>query len=214
MPCAKCGSSNIRRVINTTFSTSTGSRTNATTTDKYISRCDDCGTIDTTTKVMPVGKMPLYQSSSLIDDLDIIVTSTEEGKSWRFPLARILAGGDIDKLRYSLDKKTSDIDVPTNQVIPVYIPGVTLPVEKAQAVDGKQAQFLAIANDPNNKEAIVIQNSGFVTFPRLHSYQVGKTYYLSQTNPGEVISKKPTSGIVQPLFTVVDELTISINLGV
>lgn len=210
--CAKCGSSNVRTTY--TVINKTGSRTNTVENRKYSTLCNDCGSVDTTTKVVSVSKLPLYQDASLLEDLDIIVTSTEEGKSWRFPLNRVLAGGDIDKLRYSLDKKTSDISVPTGQVIPVYIPGVNIPVERAQAVEGKQAQFLAIANDPNDAEALVIQNSGFVTFPRLHSYQVGKTYYLSQNNPGEVISEKPSSGVVQPLFTVVDELTISINLGV
>ena len=209
--CSRCGSSNVTRTY--TVLSKTGSRTTVENNDKYSTLCNDCGNVEQTTKVVSVNKLPLYQDASLLEDLDIVVTSTEEGKSWRFPLNRILAGGDIDKLRYSLDKKTSDISVPTNQVIPVYIPGVNVPVEKAQAVEGKQAQFLAISNDPNDAESLIIQNSGFVTFPRLHSYQVGRTYYLSQTNAGEVVSEKPKSGIVQPLFTVVDELTISINMG-
>ena len=53
--------------------------------------------------------------------------------------------------------------------------------------------------------------SGFYTFDRPHMYEVGKTYYLSASNAGEVVSVKPGS-YGQALFTVIDQLTIAINL--
>lgn len=164
------------------------------------------------TRVMPWTGLPLFKDAQLPEDLDFIAGSDEEGKAWRVPVSRILPGGELNPLRYTIPKKTADIEIPRGQVLPVFIPNAMEPVEKALAVSGEAAQALAVAEDPNDTEQLVLQQTGFVTFPRTHMYTVGKTYYLSQAVAGEVVSVRPNSGVVQPLFTVIDELTLAIHV--
>ena len=201
MSCTNCGSSpSTRKEYNTVHEYSPAGHGHSS---------------DVPTKVTKWTALPLYTSAALPDDIDVIAGSNEEGKAWRLPLSRILAGGDLNRLQYSIKKKTSTVEIPRGQVVPVYIPGPDLPLEAAVASDmATRAHFLAVAVDPNDPEGLIMQGSGFITFPRVHSYQVGKTYFTHQSNHGEVTSVRPVAGIVQPLFTVVDELTIFINIGV
>lgn len=183
----------------------------------YTDDCGSCGyssTKQVQTKVTKWTALPLYGSADLPSDMDVIAGSNALGKAFRLPLERIIAGGDLNKIQYSIPKRTADIDVHRAQVVPVFIPGPNLPVEKAVATDAEsKAKFLAVANDPNEAENIIIQNAGFIQFPRTHAYQVGKTYYLHQSNPGQVTSVRPNQGIVQPLFSAVDELTLAVQIG-
>lgn len=164
------------------------------------------------TQVMPWTGLPLFSYAELPEDLDFIGGSSEQGKAWRIPVQRILPGGELNPLRYTIPKKTAEIVIPRGQVLPVYIPNAVDPVEPAIALVGETAQALAIAEDPNDTERLVLQQTGFLTFPRTHMYTVGKTYYLSQSVPGEVVSVKPNSGVVQPLFTVIDEVTLALHV--
>ena len=205
--CSKCGSATTR----TSYSGNAGEQ-------YYAASCGSCGFSETRqvqTKVTQWTALPLYAAADLPADMDVIAGSNDLGRAYRLPIERILAGGDLNKIQYTLNKRTADIEVPRTQVIPVFVPGPDLPVEKAIAIDEEsKAKYLVVSADPNNADNLIIQNTGFLVFPRTHAYQVGKTYYLHQSNPGEVTSVKPASGIVQPLFSVVDELTISINIGV
>jgi hypothetical protein len=174
---------------------------------KTHEKCDDCGDV----KVTAVKKwtaLPLYDYAELYDDMDLIAGSNKEGKAWRLPLARILAGGDLNKLQISMPKGLLDIVVPASQVVPIRIDGNGA-LQKAQANSTTTlAWALAVGNDPNNDEAVIIQTDGFVVFPRVHQYDVGKIYYLSATNPGEVVT--PAPAIAQPLFRVWDHNRIQI----
>ena len=105
--------------------------------------------------------------------------------------------------QFMLPELPSDLDV-----IPVRIPNSQEPVEVAQGTAGKWAQSVVISSSSKH---LVIQSTGFVTFPRTHVYTVGKTYYLSKDVPGQVVSVKPTPES-QALFTVIDEVTISLNV--
>ena len=205
--CSKCGSATTR----TSYSGNAGEQ-------YYANSCGSCGFSEARqvqTKVTQWTALPLYAAADLPADMDVIAGSNDLGRAYRLPIERILAGGDLNKIQYTLNKRTADIEVPRTQVIPVFVPGPDLPVEKAIAIDEEsKAKYLVVSADPNNADNLIIQNTGFLVFPRTHAYQVGKTYYLHQSNPGEVTSVKPASGIVQPRFSVVDELTISINIGV
>lgn len=201
--CKSCGSATNRREYK-----------DPVTMEQYYK--DECATCigAATTKVTKWTSLPLYRGAELPSDMDLIAGSNEEGKAWRLPVERVLAGGDLNKIQYSAALKTADIEIPRAQVVPVFIPGPNLPMEKAVAnTDANKATLIAVVKDPNDADAMIVQNTGFLVFPRTHAYQVGKTYYLHQTNPGEVTSVKPSSGIAQPLFNVVDELTISITIG-
>ena len=164
------------------------------------------------TQVMPWTGLPQFRDAELPEDLEFIGGSTEEGKSWRVPVQRILPGGELNNIQYSVPKKTADITIPRGQVVPVYIPNALEPIEEAQAVEGKMAQAIAVAEDPNKEGYLVLQQTGFLTFPRTHAYTTGKTYYLSPAEAGKVVSVKPSGPEVQPLFTVINELTLAINV--
>lgn len=205
--CSKCGGSTTR----VSYTESVGEQ-------YYQDSCGSCGSAgakQVQTKVTKWTALPLYDAADLPDDMDVIAGSNSAGRAYRLPIERIIAGGDLNKIQYSVNKSIADIEIPRGQVVPVFIAGPNSPIEKAIANDEQTtAKYLAVSVDPNDATRLVIQNAGFLIFPRTHSYQVGKTYYLHQSNPGEVTSVKPSTGIVQPLFSVVDELTISINIGV
>lgn len=205
--CTKCGGATKRTTYTST----------QTQGFEYKDSCGSCGNVQTTsaqTKVTKWTSLPLFVDADIPGDMDVIAGSNDQGKAWRLPLSRIVAGGDLNKIQYSINKKTADIIVPRTQVVPVLVPGPNLPVEKAVAdSEDNRARFLAISADPNLQDNLILQSTGFLVFPRTHAYVVGRTYYLHQENAGQVTSVKPTSGVVQPLFTVVDELTISINVG-
>lgn len=167
----------------------------------------------TVTEVAPWSAFPQYVAGELPEDLEFVGGSTEEGKVWRVPVQRILPGGSLNPLRYTVPKKTADIEVPRGQVVPVFIPNAVDPVEKAKAAANTTAQALAISDNPNDPNSLVLQQTGFITFPRTHVYTVGKTYYLSPNVEGEVVSVRPSGGVVQPLFTVIDEVTLAVNVG-
>lgn len=171
----------------------------------------DCEAV---TKTARWTALPLYKNAELPLDMDVIAGSNEEGKAWRLPIERILAGGEFNRMQYSIDKKTSKLEVNIDQVTPAFIPGPNASIEEAIGdAEQNKAHFLVVGEDSNAKNNVIIQSSGFLTFPRTHAYQVGKTYYLHQTEKGGVTSVKPSTGVVQPLFTVVDELTINIIIG-
>ena len=205
--CTKCGSSTSRVSYNDS----------STQEFYYKDTCGSCGNIQTTsanTKVTKWTALPLFMDADIPGDMDVIAGSNDQGRAWRLPLSRIIAGGDLNRIQYSINKKTADIEIPRTQVVPVLVPGPNLPLEKAKAdSEENKARFLAVAVDPNDVDSLILQSTGFLVFPRTHAYVVGKTYYLHQQNAGEVTSVKPTTGLVQPLFTVVDELTLYIAVG-
>jgi hypothetical protein len=165
---------------------------------------DDCKT-----KITKWTALPLYREPELPTDLDLIGGSNTEGRAWRIPAERFMPGGNLNRMQYKINRGMTQIEVPLNQVVPIFVPGVNLAPELAVANSVLNlARVVAVANDPNEADDLIVQSSGFYTFPRVHSYQVGKTYYLSQSEPGEVVNSKPASGLIQPLFTVIDQTTI------
>lgn len=165
--------------------------------------------ISTKTTVRSWTSLPLYNEAVLPDDLDLIGGSNEQYQSWRIPVKLILPGGSLNPSTYVIPLNSTEVEVPKAQVVPIYIPNSLSAAEPAIAEVGQTATALAIAKDDTN---LIIQNNGFLKFSRPHMYEVGKTYYLSQENAGEVISVRPSAGIIQPLFSVIDQLTIAINI--
>lgn len=160
-----------------------------------------------TTEVRSWTSLPLLDVSKVPEDLDLIGGSNSEYQSWRIPASYFLPGGTLNYTQY---KVASAVELPERQVVPVFIANDSVePVQKAIARAGETATNLAVLS--NNGE-VTLMTSGFYHFARPHRYEVGATYYLSQTNAGEVISLKPSAGVIQPLFSVVDQQTISINI--
>ena len=158
-----------------------------------------------TTEVRSWTSLPLIDVTDVPEDLDLICGSNEKYKSWRIPASYFLSGG-LNSTRYSVGVET---ELEPNQVKPVYFATGTSSAIPAKAMEGETATDLVVESSDGKS---TIMNSGYYTFTRPHKYVVGKTYYLSQENEGEVVSVKPEAGIIQALFTVVDQLTISIKI--
>ena len=157
-----------------------------------------------TTEVRSWTSLPLLDVTNVPDDLDLIGGSNKEYQSWRVPASYFL-GGTLNTTKYTVNGAT---DIEAGQVTPVrFGNGFSAPV-KAKAANGETAQALAVSTE-NGTTTIMV--SGFYRFPRPHMYEVGKTYYTSGTHEGEVVSVKPTV-YGQALFTVIDQLTIAINV--
>lgn len=157
-----------------------------------------------TTEVRSWTSLPLLDVTNLPDDLDLIGGSNKEYQSWRVP-ASIFLGNGLNSAKYDT---TGEITMEELQVVPVYFGNGFEHPEKAKAAAGTTAQALAIASDDGETTIMV---SGFYIFARPHMYEVGKTYYTSGTYEGEVVSVKPTV-YGQALFTVIDQLTIAVNV--
>ena len=119
--CSKCGGSTTRVSYN-----------EGTTEQYYQDSCGTCGVSDVKqvqTKVTKWTALPLYQGADLPQDMDVIAGSNDMGKAFRLPIERIIAGGDLNKIQYSVNKRTADIEIPRTQVVPVFIAGPNLPLE-------------------------------------------------------------------------------------
>lgn len=164
-----------------------------------------------TTEVRSWTELPLLDINNVPDDLDLIGGSNKEYQSWRIPASYFIGGG-LNTSKHDVPGINSDINVPSGHVLPVFITVNTgnLKVNKAKAKVGETATQIAVMSTGEN---VTLMDHGFYTFDRPHQYEVGATYYLSQTKDGEVVSTRPSAGIVQPLFSVPDHTTISINVN-
>lgn len=157
-----------------------------------------------TTEVRSWTSLPLLDVTNIPDDLDLIGGSNKEYQSWRVPASYFL-GGNVNTTKYVVP---GTVEIEPQQVVPVMFGvGMSAP-QKAIAGNGTSAQAIAISSEDDTTTIMV---SGFYKFPRPHTYEVGKTYYTSTTHAGEVVSVKPTV-YGQALFTVIDQLTIAINV--
>jgi len=157
-----------------------------------------------TTEVRSWTALPLLDVTNVPDDLDLIGGSNKEFQSWRIP-ATYFTGGTLNTMKYTVN---GDTEIEAQQVKPVYFTNGYSTPQPAKADNGTTAQAIAVTSENGTT---TIMSSGFYTFARPHMYEVGKTYYTSASNAGEVVSVKPGS-YGQALFTVIDQLTISINV--
>lgn len=157
-----------------------------------------------TTEVRSWTSLPLLDITNVPDDLDLIGGSNKEYQSWRIPASYFLSNA-INTTKYVIAGET---EIESQQVKPVYFSSSASGCLPAKASAGETAQAIAVASADGGTTLMV---SGFYTFPRPHMYEVGKTYYTSSTDAGEVVSVKPLA-YGQALFTAVDQLTIAINV--
>ena len=157
-----------------------------------------------TTEVRSWTALPLLDVTNVPDDLDLIGGSNKEYQSWRIP-ASYFTGGTLNTMKYVVPSET---EIEDQQVTPVFFSSHASGTQKAIAASGQTAQAIAVASEDGTTTLMV---SGFYTFARPHMYEVGKTYYTSASHAGEVVSVKPGS-YGQALFTVIDQLTIAINV--
>jgi hypothetical protein len=169
--------------------------------------------------------LPIYSKSTLPDDAFLILLANEQNfdfggtiqNAYRLDLDRVIPNNTKQGVTYSLQANGpdgADISIPDGTVVPAYVetfdPYRTLRAQASSQTT--KAQFLIISLNQNVDENYIIQSSGFYTFPTTHNYDIGKTYYLSDSAAGGVTDTPPSS-IVQPLFQVVDERTILVKIG-
>lgn len=136
---------------------------------------------------------------------------------YRLPLSRITPGSAFQQNTYSVYAPSGSTAAPATgvyKVIPAYTNINEPHTINAAKADSQTtlAKYLVIGEDPNATDRVYIQSSGYYTFPSAHIYKdfIGKTFYVSDTVPGEVVSTAPA--IAQPVFLVIDATTIQILL--
>lgn len=167
--------------------------------------------------------LPVYGGATLPQDAALVILVEEPNYgpdggtinlAYQLPLDRIVPTNAVQKISYSLFAEDAGINVPALTVVPAYIetfePFLLKRASAASSVT--KAQFLIVATDPNVDDGYIIQSSGYYKFPEAHGYSLGQKYYLSDTVIGGVTLTAP-SGVVQPLFTVIDAVTIQVTIG-
>lgn len=119
----------------------------------------------------------------------------------RVPGARVMPTGNLANVT-ALTTNNEALEIPEKQVLAGYYdaqPGGNI----MKLADGSHpAEFLMIGNYTNGK--MLVQTTGFLTFPQGHSYIPGMQYYLG--DDGEPV----TTG-EQKLFKPLDEYVLNIN---
>ena len=122
----------------------------------------------------------------------------------RIPGARVMPTGNLANVT-ALATNNDTLVVPENQVRAGYIDVQPTGNIMRPANGSHPAKFLMIKNYTSNK--MLIQFTGFLTFPQPHNYIVGQQYYLGDN--GEPVTSTSVSS--QKLFFPLDDYTIMIN---
>lgn len=122
----------------------------------------------------------------------------------RVPGARVMPTGNLANVT-AIATNNPELIVPENQVRAGYIDLQPTGNIMRPATTSNAAQFLMVKNYAVNK--MLIQSTGFLTFPKPHSYIVSQQYYLGED--GEPVTDSTVTG--QKLFMPLDDYTIMIN---
>lgn len=122
----------------------------------------------------------------------------------RVPGARVMPTGNLANVT-AIATNNEGLIVPENQVRAGYIDLQPTGNIMRPAGTSNAAMFLMVKNYAVNK--MLIQSTGFLTFPNPHSYIVAQQYYLGED--GEPVTDSTVTG--QKLFMPLDDYTIMIN---
>lgn len=174
------------------------------------------------TQEIQSSELPIYDKASLPVSGKLVLLVEEPDydnggnivAAYRIPLSRIAPGAAPQSVLYSLSDPDAGIVIPDGEIVPAYVESFgNFDLKRAQATSTPtKAKFLIVGMDQNIDGNYIIQSSGFFSFPTVHEYAVGNTYYLSDSVSGGVTTTPPP-GIAQPLFFVVDQKTILIQIG-
>lgn len=122
----------------------------------------------------------------------------------RVPGARVMPTGNLANV-IAMTSNNQALEIPEKQVLAGYYdaqPGGNI---MKLADSAHHAQFMMIGNYTNGK--MLIQATGFLTFPQGHNYIPLQQYYLG--NNGQPVTDSTITG--QKLFFVLDDYTLNIN---
>lgn len=122
----------------------------------------------------------------------------------RIPGARVMPTANLANV-VAIASNNTALVIPDNQVVAGYIDEQVGGNIVKPAGNGNAAQFLILKNYTNNK--VLIQSTGFITYPTEHHYIVGSQYYLG--DDGEPVTDSSITG--QKLFLPLDGYTLMVN---
>lgn len=122
----------------------------------------------------------------------------------RVPGARVIPTGNLANV-VALTTNNDALEIPEKQVLAGYYdiqPGGSI---MKLADNTHPAEFLMIENYTNGK--MLVQATGFLTFPQGHEYIPGQQYYLGDN--GEPVTDSTITG--QKLFKPLDDYVLNVN---
>lgn len=122
----------------------------------------------------------------------------------RVPGARVMPTGNLANI-IALTTNNPTLEVPENQALAGYYdtqPGGDI---MKLADSTHPAEFLMVGNYTNGK--MLIQTTGFLTFPQGHQYIPHQQYYLGDS--GQPVTDSTITG--QKLFKPLDNYTLDVN---
>lgn len=122
----------------------------------------------------------------------------------RVPGARVMPTGNLANV-IAMTSNNQALEIPEKQVLAGYYdaqPGGNI-MKLADSTHA--AQFLMIGNYTNGK--ILIQATGFLTFPQGHNYIPLQQYWLGED--GQPVTDSTITG--QKLFFALDDYTLNVN---
>lgn len=122
----------------------------------------------------------------------------------RIPGARVMPTANLANV-VAIATNNPDLVVPENQIVAGRIDNNPSGNIVKVADDTHPAQFLMLKNYTNGK--VLIQSTGFITYPNMHNYIVNVQYYLGAN--GEPVTDSTVTG--QKLFIALDSYTLMVN---
>lgn len=122
----------------------------------------------------------------------------------RVPGARVMPTGNLANVA-AMASNNPALEIPEKQVLAGYYDAQPGGNVMRLADSTHSAMFLMIGNYANEK--ILIQTTGFLTFPQGHQYIPLQQYYLGED--GQPVTDSSITG--QKLFIPLDDYTLNIN---
>lgn len=122
----------------------------------------------------------------------------------RIPGARVMPTANLANVA-AIATNNPDLTIPDNQIVAGYLDQQASSVIVRRAGAGHPARFLMLKNWANGK--VLIQSTGFITYPEFHNYIVNTQYYLGDN--GEPVTDSTVTG--QKLFIPLDSYTLMVN---
>ena len=122
----------------------------------------------------------------------------------RVPGARVMPTGNLANITAIATNNTA-LEIPENQILGGYLDAQPGGNVMKPAGEHHPAMFIMVKNYANGK--MLIQTTGFLTFPNGHRYIPLQQYYLGED--GQPVTDSTITG--QKLFFPLDDYTLNIN---
>lgn len=178
---------------------------------------NDCN--DYPVRAIPGEEIPRWGKTVLPEEGYLLMAAVQKDQQcgrnlpylYHLPIGMITPGGNFQANVYSMNGNGARIAVPAGQVRAAYVYNNTPYDVRLASKDGQKAQFIIVGKDEGIDGNYLIQTSSLFTFKSTHGYIPGYTYYLGKDGT-PTTDTSYTDGKRQKLFTVIDKLTIAIDI--